>query len=270
MPPSVRAFHHPMFLGWVKEGRSSNEACYEIKKIYPLTKRGYLYPCFKFYKRFIQEGGEVEYIAMLKSNRQDEQLMLLNGDYEVEGITLSLHHKLRLRTGDYLYLKGISLLALMPMLAKYTRFSSQIKDDDEDFLENDDNQNYFKRQGTIVKGRAEGEADHLDVLHDRKLLNLANIKFFLPNDFQATLEYYKQLTTAKKMQPFDAIRELYHWIRREKNFLKFKTEICIRERETLGHRYFEVEINELEENNRLEKLRMEEAEEEVCESSREL
>lgn len=134
MPSSVRSFHHAMFLNWVKDGRSSNEACYEIKKIYPLTKRGYLYPCFKFYKRFIKLDGEAEYIAMLKSNRQDEHLMLLNRDYEIEGITLSLHHKLRLRTGDYLYLKGINLLALMPTLAKYTRHCNQIRDDDEDFL----------------------------------------------------------------------------------------------------------------------------------------
>jgi hypothetical protein len=102
-------------------------------------------------------------------------------------------------------------------------------------------------------------------------LNLANIKLFLPNDFQATLDYYKQLLNAKKLPPFDAIRELYHWIRRDKNFLKFKTEICIREREMLGHRYFELEVNELEENNRLEKLRMGEAEEgNEIESSREL
>jgi hypothetical protein len=187
MPPSIRAFHHPMFLSWVKDGRSNNEACYEIKKIFPLTKRGYLYPCFKFYKRYIQVGGEVEYIAMLKSNRQDEQLILINSDFEIEGITLSLHHKLKLRTGDYLYLKGINILALMPMLAKYTRFCSCIADDDEDFLESDDNQNYFKRQGTIIKGSKGDEPEQLNILHERKLLNLTNIKLFLPNDFQATL-----------------------------------------------------------------------------------
>jgi hypothetical protein len=78
----------------------------------------------------------------------------------------------------------------------------------------------------------------MDVLHERKLLNLANIKVFLPNDFQSTLEFYKQMSTAKKLSTFDAVRELYHWIRREKNFSKFKAEICIREREMMGQRYY--------------------------------
>lgn len=123
------------------------------------------------------------------------------------------------------------------MLAKYTRLCPQIKDDDEDFLENDDNQNYFKRQGTIVKGKCEGE-EQMDILHERKILNLANIKVFLPNDFQSTLDCYKQLTTVKKLPSFDAVRELYHWMRREKSFSKFKAEICIREREMMGHRYY--------------------------------
>jgi hypothetical protein len=46
----------------------------------------------------------------------------------------------------------------------------------------------------------------MDILHERKLLNLANIKVFLPNDFQSTLDFYKQLNTGKRLSAFDAVR----------------------------------------------------------------
>ena len=71
MPPSIAKFHHAMFLHWIKEGKCNNETSYATQKIYPITKRGYLYPCFKFYKRYIQLTGDIDYIVMLKSNKQD-------------------------------------------------------------------------------------------------------------------------------------------------------------------------------------------------------
>ena len=134
-----------------------------------------------------------------------------------------------MKTGDYLYFKGINILAIMPMLAKYTKYCSSITEKDEDFLENDDNRNYFKRQGTLLKEREE-EAAETDILHDRKILNLTNVRLYLPNDFQSTLEHYKQLAIAKRLAPFDAIRELYNWLRKDRNFSKFKAEISIREK----------------------------------------
>ena len=95
----------------------------------------------------------MEFIAMLKSNRQDEQMILLNGDFEIEGITFSLHQKFKFTSEDYFYLKGINILALMPMLVKYTKYCCMITEKDEDFLEHDDNKNYFKKQSTLIKGK---------------------------------------------------------------------------------------------------------------------
>lgn len=54
MPPSVKKFHHKMFLNWTKDGLSNNEEYYGVKKIFPLTKKGYLAPCFKFYKQYLR------------------------------------------------------------------------------------------------------------------------------------------------------------------------------------------------------------------------
>jgi hypothetical protein len=81
MPPSIRSFHHAIFLSWVKEGRTNNEECYTIKKIMPLTGLGYLAPSFKFYKYYLRSDSEIEYIAMLKRNRKDEMIILVNDKF---------------------------------------------------------------------------------------------------------------------------------------------------------------------------------------------
>ncbi len=81
MPPSIRSFHHAIFLSWVKEGRTNNEECYTIKKIMPLTGLGYLAPSFKFYKYYLRSDSEIEYIAMLKRNRKDEMIILANDKF---------------------------------------------------------------------------------------------------------------------------------------------------------------------------------------------
>jgi hypothetical protein len=59
MTPTIKKAHHSVFLKWVKEGRSNNEEYYSVKKVFPLTKRGFITPCFKFYKRYITISGEI-------------------------------------------------------------------------------------------------------------------------------------------------------------------------------------------------------------------
>ena len=135
MAPSIRTAHHKKFLSWIKNEKSNNEAYYEIKKNYPLTKKGYIYPCFKFYKRYIKLNGDIEYISMLKSNKKDEQIILMNKNFQIEAITVCLHHKLKMHSGDYVYLQGINLLALIPSLIKYTRFGCDVQQNDQDFFE---------------------------------------------------------------------------------------------------------------------------------------
>lgn len=152
MPGSIRSFHHAIFLSWVKEGRTNNEECYAVKKIMPLTGLGYLAPSFKFYKYYLRSDSEIEYIAMLKRNRKDEMLIMANDRFEIEAITQGLAQKLKIEDHDYEYFRGLPLLSLIPMLAKYTLYARYIKEKDEDFLENDDNQIYFKKQSTYMKG----------------------------------------------------------------------------------------------------------------------
>jgi hypothetical protein len=59
MTPTVKKLHSQMFMKWVKDGRSNNEDFYSVKKVYPLTKKGYINPCFKFYKTYLRLQGEV-------------------------------------------------------------------------------------------------------------------------------------------------------------------------------------------------------------------
>lgn len=59
-----------MFVNWAKFGKNKNESFYSVKKVTPITKKGYLVPCFKFYKYYILNNGEIEYIAMLKKNKK--------------------------------------------------------------------------------------------------------------------------------------------------------------------------------------------------------
>lgn len=42
------------------------------------------------------------------------------------------------------------------MLAKYTYYGKFIEERDEDFLENDENQVYFKKQSSYIKTQTEG------------------------------------------------------------------------------------------------------------------
>lgn len=57
LPPSIRSFHHSMFLSWVKDGKTNNDECYPIREVFPITSRGYLAPCFKFYKYYLRNEG---------------------------------------------------------------------------------------------------------------------------------------------------------------------------------------------------------------------
>lgn len=181
MPQSIRSFHHAMFVSWLKEGRTNNEDCYRVKKIMPLTKAGYLAPCFKFYKYYLRADNELEYIAMLKRNRKDEMIVLVDENFEIEGITYGLAQKLKIEEADYEFLRGMNLLALIPTLAKYTHLGQYIKDNDEDFFENDDNQAFFKKQSSFLKGQSEAETD---IIGMRKVLNLTNVKVVVPSHLE--------------------------------------------------------------------------------------
>lgn len=87
----------------------------------------------------------------------------------------------------------------------------------------------------------------------KKQLNLTNLKMIVPTDFESIK--YEMKTRSKEVEDeFAVIRDCYALMRKRKNFLKFKGEICIREKDYAPFstsKFYEIEINELEENNRL-------------------
>lgn len=121
---------------------------------------------------------------MLKSNKKDEQIILMNKNFEVETVTMCLYHKLKMHSGDYMFMQGMSLLALIPSLIKYTRFGSEIQEDDQDFFEIDENLGYLKKQNTFTHQKDGEEKEGSDVLTQRKLIALSNINFYFPNNLQ--------------------------------------------------------------------------------------
>lgn len=59
----------------------------------------------------------------------------------------------------------------MPALAKYTHFTKEITENDIDFLENDENQNYYQKQSSLLKFNC-SENFFDNILHQHKILNL--------------------------------------------------------------------------------------------------
>jgi hypothetical protein len=83
MSDSIKKIHHDKFIEWAGEGKSNNESAYEVKKIFPVTKNGFIIPVYKFYKQVLyldRKAGEYElqYIAMLKKNKEDELVAIVN------------------------------------------------------------------------------------------------------------------------------------------------------------------------------------------------
>ena len=84
------------------------------------------------------------------------------------------------------------------------------------------------------------------------------MKLTVPTDLQSALDQYNYSKNIQKLDTFQSIKDLYNKIKKSKNFTKFKAEINIREREMMDQCYYEIEINEIEENNRLEKIKQSE------------
>jgi hypothetical protein len=129
-------------------------------------------------------------------------------------------------------------------------------------MENDDNQVYFKKQSTYMKGGSQSEAEaEGNILATRKTLNLTNVKFLIPSNLGEVHHEFKQMKREKKENSFELVRDFYELMRRTRTFSKFKGEMYIYERNYQPYtdkKFYELEINELEENNRLEKLKLDE------------
>ena len=59
---------------------------------------------------------------MFKKNKEEENIMILNDNYEIEGMTKSLAKRLGIYRADYKKLLGLNLLIFMPDLVFYTKF----------------------------------------------------------------------------------------------------------------------------------------------------
>ena len=83
MVPCVEKFHQDLFTDWAGSGKSNNETAYSVKKIFPIDRDKYVVPCFKFYKQYLCENKELQYVAMLKKNKEEESTIILNSHYEI-------------------------------------------------------------------------------------------------------------------------------------------------------------------------------------------
>lgn len=57
--------------------------------MFPVDKDGYVVPTFKFIKQYLCENRELQYVGMFKKNKEEESVILLNDNYEIEGMTQS-------------------------------------------------------------------------------------------------------------------------------------------------------------------------------------
>ena len=120
--PCFRKFHLKRFLEWAGEGKSNNENTYTTKKVFPRNSDGLIVPTFKFYKQFLCNNKELQFVGMFKKNKEEENIMILNDNYEIEGMTKSLAKRLGIYRADYKKLLGLNLLIFMPDLVFYTKF----------------------------------------------------------------------------------------------------------------------------------------------------
>jgi hypothetical protein len=67
-----------MFTNWINLGKSNSEIEYLIRKIYPITSKGYIFSAYKLYKQYINQNNELEYIAMIKKNNDDENIVMVD------------------------------------------------------------------------------------------------------------------------------------------------------------------------------------------------
>lgn len=70
MTPCFQAFHKTKFLKWAKSGKSNKEQNYDVKKVFPRNKNGYIISAFKFYKQYLCVDNELQYVGMFKKNKE--------------------------------------------------------------------------------------------------------------------------------------------------------------------------------------------------------
>lgn len=78
MPQCFKNMHRRKFMKWAGEGKSSKENNYDVKKIFPINKDGFIICTFKFYKQFLNLNKDLQYVAMFKKNREEENVIILN------------------------------------------------------------------------------------------------------------------------------------------------------------------------------------------------
>ena len=92
-----------------------------------------------------------------------------------------------MHSGDYVYLQGINLLALIPSLISYSRFGFDVQENDQDFFENHDNIGHMRKKNSYNTQKDGDDKQGEDILTQRKNIGLSNIKFYFPTNLQEAL-----------------------------------------------------------------------------------
>ncbi len=80
-------------------------------------------PVWKFYKQIYSLQGEsLQYAVMFKKSAKEENIILLNQDFEIEGFTQPLLKKLGISNHYYELLLQLNILIFIPSLVQYSKF----------------------------------------------------------------------------------------------------------------------------------------------------
>lgn len=91
---------------------------------------------------------------------------------------------------EYALLKKINLIAIMPVIAKYTKFSELITEKDEGFIQEDNNKNYYIKQLSINSAAKSMNMNFSSILTSKKRITLSNLRIMLPNDLKQAVAIY--------------------------------------------------------------------------------
>lgn len=137
MPPTIAKIHPDLFHTWAFTGKSASEPNYKVQKCYVKHKQGYLVAAQKYIKQLVTAEAELEFVGLLKTGCEEEEVIMVGEGMEVEGITEGLWGKLGLKGvwGEYAEMMGVCLILVMPKLVKYSEFREFVTAEDEGLFE---------------------------------------------------------------------------------------------------------------------------------------
>ena len=90
MPSTISKKHRQTVHSWSYEGRSATRPNYLIRKVFVKHKQGNLIEANKYIKQVVSLSNDLEYVALLRTNVDSENLAIVNSSLNIEGMTSNL------------------------------------------------------------------------------------------------------------------------------------------------------------------------------------